>query len=110
MSLDSLCTTHTVKIERQSTTIDSSGGAVFTWNEIHDAVLVNIQPVKAKEKMLFAQRQIEYSNKIYSAVDLAVKKKDRITDLNSGRQYVVTGYADMAGQNRAFLIEAREIE
>lgn len=110
MSLESLTQTHSIKIERKSITQDASGGNVNTWEVIHERVSVGIQPASAKEKILFAQRQILYDNKIYSARDLAVNKNDRVTDLKTLRQYTVVGYADQAGQDRVFCINAREIE
>lgn len=110
MSLEHLTSTHRVKIERASWESDASGGQVKTWSTVHENVSVSIQPTTAKERLMFAQRNIEYTNKIYSSRDLEVVKEDRLIDLKTGTKYVVTGYADMAGRGEVFLIEARNTE
>lgn len=110
MSLESLTRTHSVKIERKSTSLGSSGGHVHTWEVIHKSVPVNIQPATVRERLLSAQRGILYSNKIYSAEDLNLNKNDRFTDINTGKEYVYTGFTDMAGQGRAFCYMAQERE
>lgn len=110
MSLEHLTSTHYIKVERKSTTRDASGGQVNTWEVVHQSVPVTIQPTSSKERLLFAQRNIEYTNKIYSSTDLSLSKNDRITDLNSLKQYVMTGSADQAGRMTVFCYMGREIE
>lgn len=109
MSLASLCNTHLVKVERQTTTIDSSGGPVLTWSTLYESVPVTIQPLAAREKVLWAQRQIVYSNKLYTDQNLQLRKEDRVTDLESGQVYVVTAWANMGGRSTAFSSDIREI-
>ncbi len=110
MSLESLTETNFVLIERENVAIDPSGGQLVTWTTLFDSVPVNIQPGSARERFLFAQRQIAYNNLIYCARDYGVQKGDRLTDVVNKIKYVVTGYANVAGQSRLFLIEARNID
>lgn len=111
MSLESLTDTHRVKIERKIISRDASGGPnIHTWEVIHKSVPVNIQPAKASEQLLSAQRGVLYTNKIFSARDLDLRKDDRFTDLKTGKYYFYSGFADMAGQGRAFRYNARDRE
>ncbi len=110
MSLAHLTSTHRIKVERKSTTRDTSGGQVNTWDLLHEVALVTIQPTTAREKLLFSQRNIDYTNKVYSAKDLGLGKLDRVTDLSSGKEYVVTAAADQAGKFTVFCYTVREIE
>lgn len=110
MSLSSLTQTHRVKIERSTDTRDASGGYVKTWDTLVPEALVGIQPSTSRERTLFAQRQISYTNKIYSDRDYGVRKDDRLIDLTTDKEYVVIGVSDQAGRGLVFCIEARDID
>ncbi len=112
MSLDALCDTHILLVEKPLITQDSSGGSVRSWTTLFDSIPGNVQPLSYREKILFAQRQIMYTNRIYFASDYGITRDCRLTVLfpesTPQRVFVALGSADMAGQGRAFNLEVRE--
>lgn len=112
MSLDVLCSTHQLLVERPVITQDSSGGTVRSWVTLFASIPGNVQPLSFREKIAFGQRQIMYTNRIYFAADYDIQRQDRLTVLSpvstSPRIFVALGAADMAGQGRAFNLEVRE--
>lgn len=107
MSLDALFNAY-VTLERSQVTIDASGGAVKGWLVVQENIPCSIQPTTAREKILFAQRQILYTNKIYFSSDIGAKKDDRVKNPATGQVYVLVGYANQAGRDVVWCLEARE--
>lgn len=107
MSLDALFNAY-VTLERSSVAVDQSGGAVKTWAPVQLGIPCSIQPSTGRERMLFAQRQIMYTNKIYLSADIGAKKDDRVKVPATGQVFVVTGYANQAGRDVVWCLEVRE--
>lgn len=109
MSLESLMT-HVITLERKSVSIDTSSGPVPTWITVTNFINVpaTIQPLTAKDRISFAQRNIFITHRIYSYINLNPQPSDRIYSLTTGKRYVIIGMFDQAGRDRVFAIDVRE--
>ncbi len=116
MSLDSLCTTHTITVQRETTAIDSSGGPIKTWADLAGStnLLCSVQPTTARERALFAQRQLLFNYRVFFPQDPFIKKADRLVvksaPANEGglvsQTLRVINFRDNAGRGRVYVAEA----
>lgn len=112
MSLDTLCSTHLITVERPTTTVDSSAGTKRdNWLPVPRLTNLpaNIQAYSGKERLQFAQRQLLMTDKIFLAgkYDTLIQRSDRIKD-SSGRIFRLITLTDVGGQGRLTKIEAQE--
>lgn len=103
MSLHSLCLTHRVTFQEPTITLDASAGQQRqTWADV--ATLTNvpctIQPLTAKERVLYAQRQILMTDRLFLSANYAslIKRHMRIKDLSTLRYYHILNWMDQAGR------------
>lgn len=113
MSLDSLCSTHTVTVERSPSSRDSSAGPKydnFTPVTGLENLSASVQPTKSRERLEFAQRGVFISHRVYLAGDYTalVKKQDRVKDVVRNKYYRVTGIFDAAGRGELTVLEVME--
>lgn len=112
MSLDSICSTHTVTVERSTMTVDASSGALRTnWTAVAGLTTLpcNIQPLSGKERLAFAQKQLLMTDRIYLSGDYTslILRSDRLRD-STGRIFRIHFLGDAAGQSQLTKIEAQE--
>ena len=113
MSLDTLCDTHTITVERPSMPVDSSGGTTrVSWAAVDGLTSLPcaIQPVSARDRILFQQHQVTVSDRIYLSGDYSslIQRSDRIRETTSGRIFRITGAFDVAGQGQLTRLEVFE--
>lgn len=96
-----------VTLERPTNTQDSSGGITKSWLSI-TTTPASVQPLSTKERMLFAQRQIMVTHRIYTAINLQPQKGDRVTVPSTGQTFVIIGFMNQAGRNSVWSIDAKE--
>jgi hypothetical protein len=104
---------HTVDWERPYTTVDDSRGSVRTFQTERAGIRCLIQPITGRDRLLYAQRNIVISHKIYFTEVLDLAPGDRFYKAASGglaaKVYVVSGWFDQGGQGgRCFCVEAKE--
>lgn len=114
MSLSALFR-HTVDWERPYITMDGAQGSQREFQKFMTGLRCLIQPVTARDRLLFAQRSIAVTHHLYF---------DRLLDLRTGDRffmgqrvevspvvYLATAWFDQGGQDgRCFCVEAREIK
>lgn len=115
MSLVSLCTTHTITVERSPSSRDSSGAPKYQeWAAISGLsdLFASVQPMSSSERMLFAQRNLVLTHKVYLPGNYTtlIKKQDRVKDVNSGKIYTISGIFDVAGRGELTMLEVREMQ
>lgn len=110
MSLSSLLR-HEVDWHRPNVSMDASRGAVRDFETVEEGLPCLVQPASAHDKLLFRQRNITLTHKIYFDHALTLKPGDRLyTEQPSPRHFVITGWLDMGGQDgRTFCVEAYEV-
>jgi len=100
-----------ITVENPHNVIDSSGGPVSEkFNNVpsYTDVYASVQPISSSEKRNLAQRKIYTTHRIYVDQDVKVKSNSRILLAATGQKFRVTGYFNMAGQDRVWCIEAEE--
>ncbi len=112
MSIDSMCSTHSVSVERPQTTQDSSGGTKReSWAPVSGLynIPANIQAYSGKERLQFAQRQLLMTDKIFLSGDYStlIQRSDRLRD-STGRIFRIITITDVGGQRRLTKIEGQE--
>ncbi len=97
----------TVTIERKSSTKDTSGSPVATWQAVADLdnIPALIQPKHGHAMKLFGQRQVFLTHYIYLAQKYDIRRGDRVSHRETGHYFTVHGFEDMAGQTSAWRIE-----
>jgi len=86
-------------------------GADDVWAD--DAVFVQIpasvQPATARERVLFAQKVINYNYCIYLDRDVQCTPRDRVVDTSTGHYYRILNYRNVAGRSYLWVIECTEM-
>lgn len=110
MSLLSL-SRHEVDWQRPVVTMDASRGGVREFENVEEGLPCLIQPASASDKLLYKQRNVSLTHKIYFDHLLALKPNDRLyTTQPFPRYFNVTGWLDQGGQDgRTFCVEAVEV-
>ena len=110
MSLESLLTGSITVQTKTTSGSDSSLGEQATWADdpARTQIPALVQPCSARELLQFAQRQVKVSHKIYLATDPAIRPFERVRDETTQRYYRVVYQFNMAGQTRAWRLEAME--
>ncbi len=109
MSLQALFN-RTVSFERPTTVKDSSGGPTRqAWSPVSGLqdVPAAVQPLSQKEKLLWMQRNILNTHRIYLASDTAPHRDDRIR-VDTGEILIITGVQNQAGRDRVYSIDSYE--
>lgn len=99
-----------VTLERPFIVVDESSGArAQSWEPVLESIDVpcSIQPITSKVQMALASRQIIVTHFIYTLKDLKPSRGDRL--VSGGVHYLITGFYNLAGRNRIYLIEGREV-
>lgn len=107
MSLSSLMNT-SVTIQTKTSGIDASMGETAIWVS-GCTVPACVQPMSAKERLLFKQRGVTVSHYIYLDASSGATYRDRILDNGTNKLYRVVNEFDMAGQGRAWRLEVLEV-
>ena len=112
MSLDSLMT-HTVEVQEPTNVTDASGGTTKTFAALpgYEEVPANIQPVSARDRVIFAQRNVPITHHAYLPISVPLERDHRLVVLSgpsSGQTLLVKTVFDMAGQGRAWKCECVE--
>jgi hypothetical protein len=111
MSYGSLLT-QTVTFQRPLVSLDSSGGPSKSYTNLAGATSVPglLQPLSAQEKLLYAQRNITVSHRLWVGSNYGLRRDDRVLkDSEPGRYYLVVQLLDRAGQGRVFEVILKEI-
>lgn len=102
---------HQVDWQRPVVSMDASRGSVREFENVETALACLIQPASANDKLLYRQRNVTLTHKIYFDQRLALKPNDRLyTTEPTPRYFLVTGWLDQGGQDgRTFCVEANEV-
>jgi hypothetical protein len=107
VSLSSLLV-NLVTIQRKTSTIDAAAGESVSWTSDLTPLPASVQPISAREAMLYAQRNVRVSHHIFFDQDPQVTLRDRIQDNASGKLYRIVNLFDMAGRGVAWRVEVLE--
>lgn len=108
MSLSSLLNT-TITLRRKTTTVDSSMGGADTFTDVSSMtdVPASVQPIKASERYILAQRGIWATHRIYLDQDIGATPRDQIRTAD-GKLFNIVFQHDQAGRERVWMIECKE--
>lgn len=104
---------HRLDWERPLITSDDSRGASHSYQKQATSVRCLVQPVNARDRLLYSQRNVLISHQIFFDKVLDLQVGDRLVKHPSGglgqKIYVVKGWQDQGGQDgRCFMVEAFE--
>lgn len=85
MSVDSLLT-HTVDVQKVTETADAIGGMTEVWSDRYTALSVRIQPLSARERILYQAPNQQITHRMYCLKD-DISPKDRVWFLGRGTVY-----------------------
>lgn len=113
MSLQHLCSTHTVTFQQPSFTVDASSGAKReSWADVSGLTNLSatVQPATGAERHRWAQRQVMMTHNIYLAGTYAqqILRTHRIKDTGTGRFYIILQIGDEAGRTTLTKVVVRE--
>jgi len=113
MSFASLTSTHTITIQRPVIEEEASGGTKRTnWEAVPDLteILCAILPMSTKEKIVWGQKNIIITDKIYTTSNISalIQRSDRILEPLTGRLFKIIGIRDLAGRQLVTEIECLE--
>jgi hypothetical protein len=105
--------TQTLTFQRPTVTLDSSGApSPKVYNNLVGATSVPglIQPLSARERLLYAQRQVTVSHRCWVGSNYGLRRDDRcLKDVDPSRYYLVVTLLDRAGQQRVFEVILKEV-
>lgn len=114
MSIASMTGDHPIQIQRAQTTKDPAGGIrKDVWREVW-TTRAAVQPMHARDRMIFAQRQMIVTHNVYFAGTADVRKNDRVILLDSPnpddpRVFEIRGVMDEAGKGVLTRLVAMEL-
>lgn len=110
MSLSSLLN-GSISVQHRKSPEDSSLGVTEIWttDPVFNQVPASVQPSTAKERILFAQKVINYNYCIYLDQDIRVTPRDRIVDNSTGKFYRIQNYRNAAGRSYLWVVECTEM-
>lgn len=110
MSLSSLLI-NSISLQHKVTAIDPSLGAQDTWTDdpVFNQIPASVQPATARERVLFAQKVINYNYRIYLDRDIQCTPRDRVIDNSTGHVYRILNYRNVAGRDYMWEIECTEM-
>ena len=108
MSLESLCSEHTITIHAQTDTTGASGGTTLTYAATGRPMSCRIQPMSLMEVAKFKQSGMQATHKIYFVSDPQVSNGDQIRF--GARKLYVRGKVNFDELGRLWRINAEELE
>ena len=105
MSLTALCNT-TVVVARPTATRGTEGGRTITWTTTHAALKARIQPLSAREAVLYGRETETITHRMYCVGDPSILAKDRVT--YDSRTFLVKGVRNTDEQARLCVVELEE--
>lgn len=113
MSVEALCSTHSVNLEWPTYGQDSSGGPTrepFVPCPWAQSVPCTIQPAAGNLVLAYAQRQIRLTSQAYFARNIGpVKAGYRLVTVDGQRTFVVHSYQDEAGMGVVWVADLEEV-
>jgi hypothetical protein len=100
MSIASLCNTHTVDIERKTTSIVSGGGQSDVFAAAYEDVVCTIQPVSGGTLRRFDRMSMNISHTLYTPTAITLVAGDRVND--GGTYYIVQWFENQAAKSKVY--------
>lgn len=113
MSFASLMT-HVITVRRPSQATDAAGGTTRGASPPAvsglENVAASVQPMNAREKLLFGQRNVFLTHKIYLEGNQTalLRQDDLVENIATGKTYRIVGVEDAAGRDHHTVIHAVE--